>query len=44
VADAERILQQLRGRTNVLGAGFTGSGFEPANVASLARLAGAIGL
>jgi arginase len=44
VADAERILQQLRGRTNVLGAGFTGSGFEPANVASLARLAAAIGL
>jgi arginase len=44
VADAERILQGLSGRTDVLGAGFTGAGFEPANVAPLARLAAAVGL
>jgi arginase len=44
LADAERILQDLGGLTTVLGAGFTGAGFEPANVAPLARLAAAIGL
>jgi arginase family enzyme len=44
VADAERILEGLSGRTDVLGAGFTGAGFEPANVAVLARLAAAAGL
>jgi arginase family enzyme len=42
--DAERILQDLGGRTTVLGAGFTGAGFERANVAPLARLAAAMGL
>jgi arginase family enzyme len=44
VADAERILQGLSGRTNVVGAGFTGAGFEPADVVVLARLASAAGL
>jgi arginase len=44
VGDAERILQGLSSRTNVLGAGITGAGFEPAEVAVLARLASAAGL
>ena len=44
VADAELILQGLSSRTNVLGAGITGAGFEPADVAVLARLASAAGL
>jgi arginase len=44
VADAERMLQELAGRTSVLGAGFTGAVFEPGNVAPLARLASAAGL
>jgi arginase len=44
VADAERMLQELAGRTSVLGAGFTGAAFEPGNVAPLARLASAAGL
>jgi len=44
LADAERILQDLGGLTTVLGAGFTGAGFEPANVAPLGRLAAAMGL
>jgi arginase len=44
VDDAERILQGISGRTNVLGAGITGAGFEPADVVVLARLAFAAGL
>jgi arginase len=44
VADAERILQGVSSQTNVLGAGITGAGFEPADVAALARLASAAGL
>jgi len=44
LADAERMLQALGGRTTVLGAGFTGAGFESGNVAPLARLAAAVGL
>jgi len=44
VAEAERILQDLSSRTNILGAGLTGAGFEPADVAVLARLASAAGL
>jgi arginase family enzyme len=44
LADAERVLQELGNRTNVLGAGFTGAGFESGNVAPLARLASAVGL
>jgi arginase len=44
VEEAERILRELGSRTNVLGAGFTGATFEPANVASLSRLASALGL
>ncbi len=42
--EAERILRELGTRTNVLGAGFTGATFEPANVAPLSRLASALGL
>jgi arginase len=44
LAEAERMLQELGNRTNVLGAGFTGAGFEPGNVTPLARLASAVGL
>jgi arginase len=44
LVDAARLLQDLGNRTNVLGAGFTGAGFEPGNVAPLARLASAVGL
>jgi arginase len=44
LGDAERMLQALGSRTTVLGAGFTGAGFEPGNVAPLARLAAAVGL
>jgi arginase len=43
-ADAQRILQELAGRTTLLGAGFTGAGVEPGNVAPLTRLAAAMGL
>jgi arginase len=42
--DAERILAEIANRTPVLGAGFTGAGFEPGNVAPLARLAAAMGM
>jgi arginase len=44
VADAERILQGLSSRTKVVGAGITGAGFEPGDVAVLSRLASAAGL
>jgi arginase family enzyme len=40
----EQLLLETRGRTNVLGAGFTGFTFEPANVEPVRRLAGALGL
>jgi hypothetical protein len=42
--DAERILVEIANRTPVLGAGFTGAGFEPGNAAPLARLAAAMGM
>ena len=44
VEEAERILGAIRAQTNVLGAGFSGASFEPANVQVLARLAAAMGL
>ncbi len=43
-ADVERILRGVSGRTKVLGAGFSGLTFEPANVEPLARFAAALGL
>ena len=42
--ELEQLLLEARGRTNVLGAGFTGFTFEPANVEPVRRLAGALGL
>jgi arginase len=42
VAEVERILASISGRTNVLGAGLSGATFEPANVQPLARLAAAL--
>lgn len=44
LVDAERILESIRAQTNVLGAGFSGATFEPANVQPLSRLAAALGL
>jgi arginase len=41
---AERILGAIRVQTDVLGAGFSGASFEPANVRPLSRLAAALGL
>ena len=42
--DVERILADLAGRTKVLGAGFTGATFEPANVEPLTDFASALAL
>jgi arginase family enzyme len=42
--EAAAFLAQVRGRTSVLGAGFTGAVAEPENVRRLTRLAGALGL
>jgi arginase len=42
--EAERILGSIRAQINVLGAGFSGASFEPANVQPLSRLAAAMGL
>jgi arginase family enzyme len=42
--ELERILLEIRGRTNVLGAGLTGLSFEPANVEPLAKLTSTLGL
>ena len=44
VADVERILVSVSGRTKVLGAGFSGLSFEPANLGPLARFGAALGL
>ena len=44
VAEAERLLETVRGRTVVLGAGFSGLAPEPSNVAPLTRLCAALGL
>jgi arginase len=42
--ESERMLGGIRAQTNVLGAGFSGATFEPANVQPLSRLAVALGL
>jgi arginase len=44
VADVERILRAVSGKAKVLGAGFSGLSFEPANVEPLARFGAALGL
>ena len=44
LADAERLLREVGGKTNVVGAGLTAATFEAQNVAPLARLASALGL
>jgi arginase family enzyme len=43
-AEAERLLETVRARTQVLGAGFSGLAPEPRNVAPLTRLCTALGL
>jgi arginase len=43
-AQAERLLETVRARTEVLGAGFSGLAPEPRNVAPLTRLCAALGL
>jgi arginase family enzyme len=43
-ADVERIFRELGGRTKVLGAGFSGLTFEPANVEPLTGFVRALGL
>ena len=42
--DVERILRRIAGETSVLGAGFTGLTFEPANIEPLEGFAAALGL
>jgi len=44
VEDVERLFHDLRTRTTVLGAGFSGLAPDPANVAPLTRLSHALGL
>lgn len=44
LAEAERILSELGGKTNVVGAGLTAATFEAQNVSPLTRLASALGL
>jgi arginase family enzyme len=44
IAQAERLLQTVRARGDVLGAGFSGLAPEPRNVAPLTRLCSALGL
>jgi len=44
VAELERLLLEIRGRTSILGAGLTGLSFEPSNVEPLAKLTAALGL
>ena len=43
LAELERLLQEIRGRTSVLGAGLSGLSFEPSNVGPLTRLTAALG-
>ena len=43
-AEVERVLRAVEARTRVLGAGFSGLSFEPANVAPLTAFAEALGL
>jgi arginase family enzyme len=42
--EVERILADLAGRTKVLGAGFSGLSFEPANIEPLVGFSAALGL
>jgi len=42
--EVERILGSVAGRTKILGAGFTGLTFEPANIEPLSAFAAALGL
>jgi arginase len=42
--DVERILSSVAGRTQILGAGFTGLTFEPSNIEPLGRFAAALAL
>jgi arginase family enzyme len=42
--ELEQMLTDVRGRTKVLGAGFSGLSFEPSNVEPVARFAAALGL
>ncbi len=44
LAEVESLCGEICGRTNVIGAGLTGLGFEPSNVEPLARLTRALGL
>jgi arginase len=44
LAEAERLLRSVEARTKVLGAGFSGLSFEPANVRPLTAFAEALGL
>lgn len=44
LADVERILRDVSGKTKVLGAGFSGLSFEPANIEPLGRFGAALGL
>lgn len=44
LGDAERLLREVEGKTNVVGAGLTAATFEAQNVAPLTRLAFALGL
>jgi arginase family enzyme len=44
VAQAERLLETVRGRAEVLGVGFSGLAPEPRNVEPLTRLCAALGI
>jgi arginase len=44
LAELERLLRDLAGRTDILGAGLTGLSFEPSNVEPLGRLTAALGM
>ena len=44
LAELERLLLEIRARTNVLGVGLTGLSFEPSNVEPLAKVTAALGL
>jgi arginase family enzyme len=44
VAEVERILRIVDGKTKVLGAGFSGATFEPGNTGPMARFGAALGL
>jgi arginase len=44
LAELDRLLRDLAGRTEILGAGLTGLSFEPSNVEPLGRLTAALGM